>query len=61
MYIYKLLCKKDKSFLDIWKASSSDSYSIEWYNEGVVIGEDKLVGKGGDILWNYRDRSIYRS
>lgn len=52
-YIYKMLSVKDASLLRMLGISASDNYTIEWFNEGVRIGEeweDKSVGQGCDII-----------
>ena len=61
-YIYKMLVNKDESLLQVLGINSSDSYKIEWFNEGVQIGEeweDKSVGQGCDIVVSSDDKDLY--
>lgn len=61
-YIYKMLVIKDESLLQVLGINSSDSYKIEWFNEGVQIGEeweDKSVGQGCDIVVSLDDKVLY--
>lgn len=61
-YIYKMLVIKDESLLQMLGINSSDSYKIEWFNEGVQIGEeweDKSVGQGCDIVVSLDDKDLY--
>lgn len=61
-YIYKMLVIKDESLLQMLGINSSESYKIEWFNEGVQIGEeweDKSVGQGCDIVVSLEDMDLY--
>ena len=61
-YIYKMLVIKDESLLRMLSINSSDNYKIEWFNEGVQIGEeweDKSVGQGCDIVVSLDDKDLY--
>ena len=61
-YIYKMLVNKNDSLLQVMGINSSDSYKIEWFNEGVQIGEeweDKSVGQGCDIVISLDDKDLY--
>lgn len=61
-YIYKMLVNKDESLLQALGINSSDSYKIEWFNEGVQIREeweDKSVGQGCDIVVSSDDKDLY--
>lgn len=61
-YIYKMLVIKDESLLRMLGINSLDGYKIEWFNEGVQIGEeweDKSVGQGCDIVVSWDDKDLY--
>ena len=61
-YIYKMLVIKDESLLEVLGINPTDSYKIEWFNEGVHLGEeweDKSVGQGCDIVVSLDDRNLY--
>lgn len=61
-YIYKMLVIKDESLLQTLGIDSMDNYKIEWFNEGVHIGEeweDKSVGQGCDIIISSDKRDLY--
>ena len=61
-YIYKMLVIKDESLLRMLGINSLNSYKIEWFNEGVQIGEeweDKSVGQGCDIVVSWDDKDLY--
>lgn len=61
-YIYKILISKDESLLQMLRINSDDNYNIEWFNNGVCIGEeweDKSVGQGCDMILSLDDKNIY--
>ena len=61
-YIYKMLVSKDESLLQALGIKSSDVNGIEWFNEGVRIGEeweDKSVGQGCDIVVSAEDKKLF--
>ena len=61
IYIYKMLVIKDESLLQELGISITDNYGIEWFNEGVRIGEeweDKSVGQGCDIVVSLDDEDL---
>lgn len=61
-YIYKTLSAKDASLLSMLGIGVSDNYTIEWFNEGVRIGqgwEDKSVGQGCDIIISFGSDNKY--
>lgn len=61
-YIYKMLAIKDELLLQALGINSSDVNKIEWFNEGVRIGEeweDKSVGQGCDIVVWLEDKKLY--
>lgn len=62
IYIYKMLVIRDESLLQELGISITDNYRIEWFNEGVRIGEeweDKSVGQGCDIVVSLDDEDLY--
>ena len=61
-YIYKMLSARNTVLLNKLGINSSDDYTIEWFNEGVCIGEeweDKSVGQGCDIIVSLENKNIY--
>lgn len=61
-YIYKLLVAKDSTLLHMLGISLADEYTIEWFNDGVHIGqewEDKSVGQGCDIVISLNNKELY--
>lgn len=61
-YVYKMLISKDESLLQMLRINSDDNYNIEWFNNGVCIGEeweDKSVGQGCDMILSLDDKNIY--
>ena len=61
-YIYRMLVTKDESLLKMLGLNPADNYKIEWFNEGVRIGEeweDKSVGQGCDMVVSLADKIVY--
>lgn len=61
-YIYQMLLERNEELLRALKIDVSDDYSIEWFNKGVVLGEeweDKSVGYGCDIVISLEKRDIF--
>lgn len=61
-YIHKMLVAKDESLLNLLGITLVDDYKIEWFNEGVHLGEeweDKSIGHGCDIIISLENKELY--
>lgn len=61
-YVYKKLLTRDADLLELLEIDPESAYAINWFNQGVCIGEeweDKSVGQGCDIIVSTSDKDIY--